>query len=76
MGVQFVRLRRGTESRNMSDIHVYPTEDWIEHVTTGRECPCEPTVEYLDPDTGLPYPDGAIVLHNAVNPECPGAETN
>lgn len=56
----------------MPDEHVYPVDDWIEHLTVGHDCQCEPTVQYIDPETGLPYAGGALVLHNRVGPPEPG----
>lgn len=31
------------------------------------DCWCEPEVEWVDEDTGLPYPNGPIVIHNAAD---------
>lgn len=52
--------------------HVFPIDDWIEHKTEGTEpdgtgCQCEPTVLWIDPETGLAYPDGPVVVHNKVS---------
>ncbi len=60
----------------MSDaIHTYPVEDWIEHVTEGFECECNPTVEYVDPETGLPL-TAPHVIHNRVGPPQPSDDYN
>lgn len=50
-------------------VHVVPVDDWIDHVVDGdgAECPCCPDVQWIDPETGLPYPNGALVTHNAVD---------
>lgn len=69
-------LRAELQSRwhrinTMSGQHVYPVSDWIDHKTDGTECPCDPTTEYMDPETGLPYPDGPLVRHNRVGPKEP-----
>ncbi len=46
--------------------HVYPVDDWYEHqIDEDYECPCDPTVEWIDPQTELPYEDGPLVIHNA-----------
>lgn len=45
--------------------HVYPTNDEKEHCTEGTTCWCQPLVEYIDPEDGVPYPDGSIVVHNS-----------
>lgn len=47
--------------------HVYPTNDEREHVTDGSECWCQPLVEYIDPETHMPYPDGSLVIHNSAD---------
>lgn len=51
-------------------MHVYPINDWIDHdvdsIAAECNCPCEPRIDYLDPDTGLPYAE-PIVVHNAID---------
>lgn len=51
-------------------IHVYPEDDWIEHDTSSSaadcNCMCEPTIHWLDPDTGEPYAQ-PLVIHNAID---------
>lgn len=47
-------------------VHVYPENDWIEHRTDGEDCPCEPRVQYIDEETGLPL-DEPLVIHNALD---------
>lgn len=59
----------------MPAIHVHPTADPRgEHVTEGFECWCDPDVEWIDHETGLPL-DEPIVKHNAP-PGYPGATDN
>lgn len=49
-------------------IHVYPRNDEREHYTDLEECWCDPDVQYIDPDTGLPWSNGAvIVVHNSAD---------
>lgn len=45
-------------------IHVYPINDEREHDLDGTMCPCEPHVEWSDPETGEPYAQ-ALVIHRA-----------
>lgn len=45
-------------------IHVYPVNDEREHELEGTVCPCEPHVEWHDPETGEPYAQ-AMVIHRA-----------
>lgn len=51
-------------------VHVYPLNDWIEHKVdedAGQyTCPCEPRIEYVDPDTGVPHEE-PLVIHNALD---------
>jgi hypothetical protein len=49
----------------MSSLHVYPSDDWIEHDTSGLDCPCEPRVEWWDED-GNHYAV-PLVIHNALD---------
>lgn len=46
-------------------IEVVPINDVREH-SNGVGCWCLPVVEYLD-ETGLPYAEGPIVIHNAAD---------
>ena len=48
-------------------VHVYPTREAARHRfrDENHDCPCGPTVEYLDPDTGLPHANGPLVTHQA-----------
>lgn len=39
-------------------IHIYPENDWIEHVTEGTGCLCCPRVEW----ESVP-----LVIHNAID---------
>lgn len=36
----------------MSDWHVYPTRDQIEHITEGDGCPCGPTPDPVKREDG------------------------
>lgn len=36
----------------MSDWHVYPQADVIEHATAGEDCVCGPTIEAIKRDDG------------------------
>lgn len=47
-------------------IHIYPADDWIEHDTDSSECICEPTIEYVDKETGIPFSE-PLVIHNAID---------
>lgn len=51
-------------------IHIYPHNDWIDHDVTSEsgECHfrCEPTIEYVDSDTGTPHSE-PLVIHNAID---------
>lgn len=44
-------------------IHVAPADD-DGHQLHGTDCWCDPEVEWIDPDTGMPYPRGPLVVHN------------
>jgi hypothetical protein len=48
-------------------VHVYPSNDLIEHEREGTECICGPDVEYADPDTGETYEKGPLVIHHALD---------
>lgn len=43
----------------MSVQHVYPVADLIEHETEGDDCPCGPTVEFVD--------GGSVVVHHSLD---------
>jgi hypothetical protein len=46
-------------------IHVVPETDIKPHVLEGTDCHCEPTVEYLNEETGLPWTgNGPMVIHH------------
>lgn len=49
-------------------IHAVPRNDEREHDLT-QTCWCEPRVEWIDPDTGLPYshPAAPMVVHNSAD---------
>lgn len=44
--------------------HVYPLNDEQEHTLEGTMCKCNPTVEWVDPNTGEAYTE-ALVIHNS-----------
>lgn len=48
------------------DVHVVPIGDTIRH-DYDDDCPCGPTPEYINPDTGLSYPGGAVVVHHSLD---------
>ena len=45
-------------------VHVFPVNDWIEHDTTGDECPCGPTPEAVKRDDGSV---GWVVTHHSLD---------
>lgn len=45
--------------------HCYPEEDAKPHDIESLDCPCDPRIDWIDDDTGLPYPNGPCVWHNA-----------
>lgn len=46
-------------------VHVIPLNDEKPHEYT-TSCPCNPTVDWLDPETNLPWTNGSYrVIHNA-----------
>jgi hypothetical protein len=47
-------------------VHVMPVEDIVDHHES-QECLCGPRIEWLDPDTGEPYEDGPVVIHNSLD---------
>lgn len=51
-------------------MHVFPLNDWIDHDINSPasecECLCEPTIEYVDEETGIPL-EVPLVIHNAVD---------
>ena len=46
-------------------INVLPINDLREH-QEDYDCWCEPRVEWMD-ENGLPYADGPLVIHNALD---------
>ena len=46
-------------------VHTYPLNDLREHDLETTECSCDPYIEYVDEDIGLPYEDGPLVVHNS-----------
>ncbi len=52
----------------MTDTHVFPISPvgQIPHDCLSRECWCKPVVELTSAETGMPYPDGCLVIHNDV----------
>ena len=54
-------------------IHITPATDAQQHDLSSLECPCNPDVQYIDPETGVPYPgNGPMVVHHCF--EMPDAE--
>jgi hypothetical protein len=51
-------------------LHVYPLDDWIEHQVDCEAsectCPCEPSIEFFDPETGEACSE-PLVIHHAVD---------
>jgi hypothetical protein len=51
-------------------IHIFPIGDTRQHQTETSaadcDCWCDPTIEWMDPKTGLPY-DEPLVIHNAAD---------
>lgn len=48
-------------------VHTIPLNDEREHAPE-TDCWCEPRVEWVDPETGLPWAEGgALVIHNAAD---------
>lgn len=49
-------------------IHVAPSQDSIQH-NTGHStvCECDPDIEYIDPEDGMPYARGPLVKHRQVS---------
>lgn len=48
--------------------HIYPVSDLFEHECEGGQCWCEPEVQWLDPETGLPWESGdVLVIHHAAD---------
>lgn len=45
-------------------IHIYPVNDEQDHVLEGVDCPCNPTVNWEDEETGEIYAE-PICIHNA-----------
>lgn len=46
-------------------VHVVPVNDLREHTVEDFDCECDPTIEWIDPETELPYEDGPLVIHNS-----------
>ena len=46
-------------------VHIVPLDDWIEH--RPDECLCEPRIEWIDPKTDEPYPNGPMVIHERLS---------
>ncbi len=53
-------------------VSVVPLNDDREHCLA-VDCWCEPTVEWIDKETGRPYPNGPLVIHNRANDGGPWA---
>ena len=50
----------------MRGVHVLPLNDIVPHEES-QDCPCGPRVEWIDPDTGLAYPGGPVIIHNSLD---------
>lgn len=48
----------------MSTVHVVPTNDLIDHDTTGDDCPCGPTTEPIMREDGS---NGWMVVHHSLD---------
>ena len=47
-------------------VHIVPLNDWIDHKMSGDECCCEPDVEWVDPESLMPY-GRPIITHHAID---------
>lgn len=47
-------------------VHVLPLRDIAEHAEA-QDCICGPRVEWIDPETGLAYPSGPVVIHSSLD---------
>ena len=48
-------------------VHTVPNNDEREHVLA-NDCWCEPRLLWVDPDTGLPWENGELIVsHNAAD---------
>jgi hypothetical protein len=52
-------------------VHIVPNGDIVEHASN-TDCVCGPHVEFVDPDTGLTYPSGPLIVHHSLD----GREAN
>lgn len=48
-------------------VHVVPVNDWLDHTVDDIDCACDPDVEWIDPESELPYPEGPLVIHKALD---------
>ncbi|HEY1171026.1 MAG TPA: hypothetical protein VGH19_06605 [Verrucomicrobiae bacterium] len=46
-------------------VHVVPNNDDRQH--SAVSCWCDPKIEYLDPENGMPYEKGPLVTHNSMD---------
>ena len=46
-------------------VHIVSSKDVAHRHTDSGECWCCPRVDWIDPDTELPYENGPFVVHNA-----------
>ncbi len=53
--------------RDYCGVHVYPLSEIDDHTYDSTDCRCEPEVEWMDPDTGLPYPHAPLVVHRPLS---------
>lgn len=61
------------EEHETGAVHVYPVEDMIEHRLEGLadDCPCEPFVHWVDPETGEVWENGGpMVMHQSIDGLC------
>lgn len=63
------RYELKTKADSMA-VHIYPMEDWIEHQTDGSattcNCPCNPSILYINPSTQLPFTQ-PLIIHKVLD---------
>lgn len=52
--------------RTRSGVHVHPVHDEVPHELSD-DCICGPSCEFIDPDTGIAYPSGPLVVHHSLD---------
>jgi hypothetical protein len=46
--------------------HIFPRNEARSHkFESDGTCNCDPLIEYIDPETGLPYVDAPLVVHQS-----------